>query len=301
MVKSLMIDPGHGGTDPGANGFGVKEKDWNLKMSLYQFERLKELGADVAITRTTDKTLDSVSRANLIKDKYDYCMSNHFNGFNGTARGVETIHSIHTNGTIAKRLADVIANTSGLPLRRVFERRGNAGDYYFMHRLTGSTETIIVEHGFIDNKEDHDYYKNEHNFYKVAESVVEEWCDILEVKYIAQGKSTPHPPMPNIYTVKSGDTLSAIATRYNTTIAKLQKDNHITNVNLIYPGQILRISESNQPGPERPKENLRVDGYMGPSTISALQRYFNTPVDGVISTPSLVIKELQRRLNAGKL
>ncbi|MFS0821529.1 N-acetylmuramoyl-L-alanine amidase [Bacillus sp. 1P02SD] len=50
-----------------------------------------------------------------------------------------------------------------------------------------------------------------------------------------------------------------------------------------------------------PKETITVDGYLGPTTISALQRYFDTPVDGVISKPSLVIKELQRRLNKGNL
>ena len=39
------------------------------------------------------------------------------------------------------------------------------------------------------------------------------------------------------YTVKSGDTLSAIASKYKTTVDKLVKDNNITNANLIYPGQ----------------------------------------------------------------
>lgn len=49
------------------------------------------------------------------------------------------------------------------------------------------------------------------------------------------------------------------------------------------------------------KATLKVDGYMGPATIKALQRYLGTPVDGVLSKPSLVIKELQRRLNKGQL
>lgn len=43
------------------------------------------------------------------------------------------------------------------------------------------------------------------------------------------------------YVVKRGDTLSAIARRYNTTVPKIVKDNGITNANLIYPGQILKI------------------------------------------------------------
>lgn len=209
MSKTLIIDPGHGGTDPGAIGFGVNEKDWNLKISLYQYNRLKELGANVAITRTTDRTLDSAPRTNLIRGKYDYCLSNHFNAFNGSARGVETIHSIYSNGETAKRLADAIVKASGLPLRRVFKREGRSGDYYFMHRLTGSTETTISEYGFIDNKQDHDYYKNEDNFYKVAEAVVKGWCAILGVKYADPGAKedtpaaspSPAPSKPSLKTL----------------------------------------------------------------------------------------------------
>ena len=214
MSKSLIIDPGHGGTDPGASGFGVREKDWVLKMSIYQYNRLKELGAKVAITRTTDKTLDSVPRTNLIKSKYDYCMSNHFNAFNGSVRGVETIYSIYAKNDVAKRLADVIVATSKLPLRRVFNRAGTNGDYYFMHRLTGSTDTVIVEYGFIDNKADHDYFKNEDNFYKVAEAVVKEWCSILGVKYVAKGGSTssvkPSAPKPSKPTETTSDTYKVV-------------------------------------------------------------------------------------------
>lgn len=188
-MASLIIDPGHGGTDPGANGFGVREKDWNLRISLYQYQRLKELGANVAITRTTDRTLSSVQRTNLIRNKYDYCMSNHWNAFNGTARGVETIHSVYANQTLARRLANAILGASNLPFRRVFSRKNNAGgDYYFMHRLTGNTTTIIVEYGFIDNRADFDFYRNDDNFYAVAEAVVKEWCAILGVKYVAPRK-----------------------------------------------------------------------------------------------------------------
>ena len=43
------------------------------------------------------------------------------------------------------------------------------------------------------------------------------------------------------YSVNRGDTLSAIAARYNTTVSKLVKDNNIKNPNLIYPGQIIKI------------------------------------------------------------
>ena len=49
------------------------------------------------------------------------------------------------------------------------------------------------------------------------------------------------------------------------------------------------------------KEVLKVDGYLNKETIKALQKYFGTPQDGIISEPSMCIKELQRRLNKGEL
>ena len=68
------------------------------------------------------------------------------------------------------------------------------------------------------------------------------------------------------------------------------------------PGQGIQPTPSPTPLPDpKPvtaaaKENLAVDGYLGPKTISALQRYFGTPVDGYLSKPSLVIKALQKWL-----
>lgn len=48
------------------------------------------------------------------------------------------------------------------------------------------------------------------------------------------------------YTVKRGDTLSAIANRYQTTVQQLVTENGIANPNLIYPGQVLRITTNKQ-------------------------------------------------------
>lgn len=187
-MKSLIIDAGHGGSDSGAVGGGYLEKNWTLEISLYQYKRLKELGAKVGITRTSDRTLNSQERTALVRNKYDYCMSNHWNGHTDkTANGVETIHSIYSDGKIAKDLCDVIVKASGLKYRRVFTRtlpNNSKRDYYYMHRETGKTETIIVEYGFITNYGDREKYKNDKVFYDVAEKVVEYWCKVLGVKYV---------------------------------------------------------------------------------------------------------------------
>lgn len=196
-MKTLIIDAGHGGNDPGATGFQMKEKDWNLKMSLYQYNRLKEMGANVALTRSSDETLSATARTNKIKSKYDYCISNHFNAFNGEARGIETIHSIHSIGKLAIDIADALHDATKLPLRRVFNRRNSAGkDWYFMHRLTGSTQTVIIEYGFIDHAKDVAFYRSDENFIKAAEAVIKVLCVYLGVKY--------QTPKATLYRVQVG-------------------------------------------------------------------------------------------------
>ena len=56
------------------------------------------------------------------------------------------------------------------------------------------------------------------------------------------------------YTVKSGDSLWAIANRYNTTVAKLQQLNNISGT-LIYPGQVLKVSEGSAENQKPPASN----------------------------------------------
>lgn len=113
----------------------------------------------------------------------------------------------------------------------------------------------------------------------------------------AGATNKPAPPtVSNMYTVQRGDTLSAIASKYKTTVSKLQKDNNIKNANFIYAGQTLKVGASKAIAVEKPRENLKVDGYLGKLTISALQRYFGTTVDGVLSKPSMVIRALQNLL-----
>lgn len=48
------------------------------------------------------------------------------------------------------------------------------------------------------------------------------------------------------------------------------------------------------------KVGVNTDGKLGPATVRALQKYLGTTQDGVLSRPSLVVKELQKRLNNGK-
>ena len=54
MAKKIILDAGHGGSDPGAVFKGRQEKDDNLRLTLAVGEELRNRGVDVEYTRTTD-------------------------------------------------------------------------------------------------------------------------------------------------------------------------------------------------------------------------------------------------------
>lgn len=63
--KTIVIDPGHGGRDPGTLDFGYREKDVTLAMGLQLQTTLRGRGAKVVMTRTTDVALGPGDRADL--------------------------------------------------------------------------------------------------------------------------------------------------------------------------------------------------------------------------------------------
>lgn len=212
MSKKFIQDAGHGGTDNGCTGYGRKvyEKEWTIEAAHYVDKRLGELGVWSKMTRTSDKTLDSGPRTNLVKKSgADVCLSHHFNAFNGEAEGIETIHSIYSDGKLARKIADELKKASGFRIRRVFDRKGKSGDYYYMHRLTGSVETIIIEYNFLDNKEAYEKLKSKAFREKCYEAVVKAACDYAGAKYKAPKedkpkKKTMSPGHKPLYKVQAG-------------------------------------------------------------------------------------------------
>lgn len=186
MKPILVIDPGHGGKDPGGGSTANwKEKDFVLQISLYQYERFKQLGVPVALTRDKDVYLSPNERAKIVRESgAKYCISNHINAAgNSTARGVETIHSIYSDGKLAAAIYNAIRD-AGMPGRRVFSRsidNKQKVDYYFMHRDTGSVSTVIVEYGFATNAQDVQLLENHWRDY--AEAVVRAFCQYAGYDY----------------------------------------------------------------------------------------------------------------------
>jgi len=91
-VRTIMVDAGHGGKDPGARGFGLQEKDIALRMALTLGKELKKRGFRVIYTRTTDDFLPLEDRTALANSKKaDLFLSVHCN-----AHTDQSIHGLET-------------------------------------------------------------------------------------------------------------------------------------------------------------------------------------------------------------
>lgn len=93
-VFTVVIDPGHGGKDPGAVGASAKEKDINLAVALKLGKKISDKHKDVKVvyTRSTDKFVNLDERANIAnRNKADLFISIHTNAVKTkTVRGIET-------------------------------------------------------------------------------------------------------------------------------------------------------------------------------------------------------------------
>lgn len=242
MAKKVVIDAGHGGSDSGAIGNGIIEKNLTLDISKYMYDRLKELGVPVKLTRDRDVDLPASERPQKVLDQYGngndvIVVSNHINsGGNGSAEGAEVIYALRNKDTLSKKILDELEK-QGQIIRKYYQRRLPSDynkDYYYMMRNTPNTEALIVEYGFLDNASDASKLKN--NYKKYAEAVVKAVTEYAGYKYAPLVGS-------DYYIVKKGDTLWSIAKAYGIPVEKLKTLNNLTSNNLTI-GDTLIVKDS---------------------------------------------------------
>lgn len=265
---AVVVDAGHGGSDPGAVSGNNREKDLTLQIANYMYDRFKELGVPVAITRNTDETVSPTERVKRILDAFGnkknvIVISNHLNSnTTGTAEGAEVVYALRNEATLAQNVLNALGD-AGQKKRMIYQRRlpsDSSKDYYFIHRNTGQTEPLLVEYGFINNAQDLNRIKN--NYRQYVDAVVDA---VIATK---MGGFIP-PTSSNTYTVKSGDSLYKIARDFNTTVDNIKKLNNLSSDNLSV-GQVILI-------PQQGTSNTYIVK-SGDSLWSIANRY-NTTVD----------------------
>lgn len=279
-LKGIVIDPGHGGKDPGATGNGIIEKDLNLLISKYMYDRFRELGVPVTLTRDADETLDQKERVRRVLNAYGdskdvIVISNHINA--GGGDGAEVIYALRNTSALSKDILDEIEK-EGQNIRKYYQQRlpsNPVKDYYFMHRNTPNTEAVIVEYGFLDSKGD-DVNQLKNDYKKYAEAVVRGVANYKNIPYVASEES-------GYYTVKKGDSLWSIATKYGLTVNDLKELNNLSS-NVLSVGQTLKVIPTET---EKIPEDYLVYIVKNGDNLWDIAKKYNTTVSTLMSVNNL--------------
>lgn len=166
--KIVVIDPGHGGSDPGAVRNGVTEKFLNLDIGLKLRNILEEKDINVLMTRDKDIFVDLYVRAGIANDVgADAFVSIHSNTASAVgATGIETLYYPDTeNKKLALSIQNAVAERTGFTNRGIVQRP----------RLVVTRETkmpsALVEVGFMSNPSDLALLLDEDFRQRVAEGI----------------------------------------------------------------------------------------------------------------------------------
>jgi N-acetylmuramoyl-L-alanine amidase len=169
---NVVIDPGHGGDEPGAVGpAGTTEKSVNLAITEETQRRLEALGASVVLTRTADYRITLASRAAIgTALQPQLFVSIHHNAAPDGPRdgpGAETYFQIESgesrraSGLVYEELVRAfgdydIAWVADRDAGAKYRPRSGGGDYYGILRRTAGVPAVLVEAAFISNAPEED-------------------------------------------------------------------------------------------------------------------------------------------------
>lgn len=203
----LYLDPGHGGTDPGAQGNGIKEKDItldiaknikNILLTVYQ-------NVEVKMSRENDAT-KSLNQRTTEANSWgaDFYLSIHCNAANGAARGYEDyIHSSLSSSSQTAIYQNII-HAEVTKLNNLTDRGKKKADFHVLRE--SAMPALLSENGFIDNPADAALMKDPLWRQKVAQGHVNGIVKAFNLK--AKTAVPPNPPKPadpsNLYRVIAG-------------------------------------------------------------------------------------------------
>lgn len=177
-TKRVIIDAGHGGSNPGAVFNGRREKDDVLNLALAVGKLLSQSGVDVTYTRVDD-TYDSPLEKAMIANRSgaDYFISLHRNAMPipGTASGVETL--VFRDEGVPRLMAENInaaLSEAGFNNLGIVERPG-----LIVLRRT-QMPAALVEVGFIDNEADNRLF--DRNFDAIAQAIANGILTTIEME-----------------------------------------------------------------------------------------------------------------------
>lgn len=154
--KVIVVDPGHGGSNPGAVHYGINEADVNLAIAKKLQDKLTKAGATVVMTRETDREVatknsslgqELQARVDIAtQHKADAFISVHANSnANSNIQGAMTFYPQNRSSQLAQ-----FVQTSLLKETQANDKGVEAATFYVLRKST--MPSILVETGFLSNK-----------------------------------------------------------------------------------------------------------------------------------------------------
>lgn len=163
----IVLDPGHGGSDPGTSYNGVQEKNVNLKIAMYAKQELETYkNVQVIMTRTSDTYPSLIDRSQIAANyKADFFVSIHCNMLaskSTSVNGSEVYASLSPSYSASTgKMGNLVIGElvkAGMKNRGVKTVRGdNGADYYAVIRNTVAkgVPAILIEEGYLSGSIDH--------------------------------------------------------------------------------------------------------------------------------------------------
>jgi N-acetylmuramoyl-L-alanine amidase len=155
MAKLVVVDPGHGGTDSGAVGHGLKEKALTLTLSQrLQAALVRDFDVRVELTRSTDTAIELERRAAFANERNaDYFVSVHINSGGGTGYEDFVHRSAAASGETARRRSAVHDAVIDFLEGKAMPDRGKKSANFSVLRNT-RMPAVLTENLFIDASAD---------------------------------------------------------------------------------------------------------------------------------------------------
>lgn len=176
MAYKIILDPGHGGSDPGATYNGRQEKDDALGLAMAVGQLLENAGFDVEYTRTTDVYDTPFEKATIANNAGgDLFVSFHRNSspMPNMYNGVQTL-VYNDEGIKAELARNINANLTALG----FEDKGvvNRPNLVVLRRTR--MPAVLIETGFINSDKDNEIYDT--RFQEVAQAIADAIIDTVD-------------------------------------------------------------------------------------------------------------------------
>jgi N-acetylmuramoyl-L-alanine amidase len=195
MSVYVVIDPGHGGKDPGAIGFKINEKDVVLNLAkklndhLGQYEK-----AVVSLTRWDDRFLELSERAKFANDRNaDLFISLHNNAASASAHGFESFIYVNASTTTARYQTILHEQVMNYLAQVGIHDRGKKRANYAVLRET-KMPAILLENLFITNEKENKLLKDDAFLDNLAAAIAVGIAKIFGLKK----KNTAPKPMYRI-------------------------------------------------------------------------------------------------------